>query len=137
MPRLNNINGGVVVAIYLKTTPLTLKNAVFQLQFLLVTTLRTCARCAFPSVNDDHPFAVFDRHPLRDLHKLGKPQITHLFAPQPFHTLNIQIFKHQCVIVFKQQMNQLKVEIASLVCDPNVTTGKVFLTLDLILTPLA
>jgi hypothetical protein len=80
-----------------------------------MTTARTFAGGAFPTVNLDDGLAAFGRNVPQDTHEVAKGQIAHFTTPQRFHTRDIEVFKTQHIIVVAQLVRQLKVGITALV----------------------
>jgi len=75
---------------------------------------------ALEAVNADDPFAALECHVLDDGDELGKAQIAHLAAPQPFHALQVQVFKHQHVVLVIQSIGEFEVEVSAFVGDADV-----------------
>ena len=92
-----------------------MKGSLTQFECLQVSTAGTFARCALKASDLNNGFPTLGCNVLEGIEELVERQITHFATPQGFHTLNIEVFKAQHIVVVAQLVRQLKVRVTAFV----------------------
>ena len=93
--------------------------------FVVMSTAMTRFCCRFPTSCSQEGFTVFGTRPLEDQGKLTERYIRDFPSPEAFHTLKVQGFNHNRIILSHKPKGQLKEVVSSPTCDFLMDPGEV------------
>ena len=124
-PFSENIHRGIVVTPVCRATVGACPHAVFEGNLLVETAAgrtQLSRREPWADVLDDGAGCAGDV--AQDVYKTGKAQVRHLTAPQGFHTLQVEGFHGDSIVLSTQRMRQLPMKRLALVGNALMDTVK-------------